>query len=168
MIKRSRSRSVSRNRNRSRSKKRSNQASKKYKVNLEKQLNNINKSAILKYNYMVNFTDEPEYKELMSENNLDKIKIKLDNYIDMVQKSVLYPSEYLKNFKLKYLNELEKIKENLERSPKIKRKNSFEEIESNVPGMKKYKHYKNPKISKYTKQIGGNTKEFLIVDSDEE
>lgn len=165
MIKR---RSRSRSRNRNRSKKRSNQASKKYKVNLEKQLNNINKSAILKYNYVVNFTDEPEYKELISENNLDKIKIKLDNYIDMVQKSVLYPSEYLKNFKLNYLTELKKIKENLEGSPKIKRKDSFEEIESNVIGMKKYKHYKNPKISKYIKQIGGNTKEFLIVDSDGE
>lgn len=164
MIKRSRSRTRGRNKRKTRS----NHASKKYKINLEKQLNNINKAGILKYKYVVNFTDEPEYNELISENNLDKIKIKLDNYIDMVKKSVLYPSEYLKKFKLNYVAELEKIKEKLKGTSKMKRKDSFEEIESNVVGMKKYKHYKNPKISKYTKQIGGNIKEFLIIDSEEE
>lgn len=118
---------------------------------LLEQLNDLNKNSKLKYYYEIDFTKEKEYKELILEKDLDKIKNKLDNYIDMITNSILYPSEYLKNFKNRYLTELLKIRDNMneililkpfiEKPPSLIRQESYEEIESkDYPKARRYVH----------------------------
>lgn len=116
---------------------------------LSKKLNNIKDYSKLNYNYDIDFTKEPEYKELILEKDLNKIKIKLDIYINMVKNSVLYPSDYLKNFKNRYLNELLKIKDHINESlykkniinkPIFLRQESYEEIVRENPNTRKYVH----------------------------
>lgn len=127
------------------------------KYDLSKKLNNIKDYSKLNYNYDIDFTKEPEYKELILEKDLNKIKIKLDIYINMVKNSVLYPSDYLKNFKNRYLNELLKIKDNINESlytkniinkPIFFRNESYGEIVSENPNKRKYVHTSDKRKSR--------------------
>ena len=142
---------------------------------LIKDLNEINKNSKLKYYYKLDFTDEKEYKELINEKNLDKIKFKLDNYINFVKDSKLYPEKYLQNFKKKYLKGLLKIQENINNIlimehdinnyPRLSKQESYEEVEGEyLPETRKYRH----KSDKRRSRIIVKNKIFDIIDNDDE
>jgi len=127
---------------------------------LLKKLNDIKNYSKLNYKYDIDFTKEPEYEQLIMEKDINKIKIKLDNYIIMVKNSVLYPIDYLRNFKNRYLDELLKIRDNINdtlilepknfiNKPNLVRQESYEEIESETPNTRKYIHKLDKRKSRF-------------------
>ena len=105
---------------------------------------------------------------------MNEIKIKLDKYINIVEKSILYPSDYLKKFKNRYLNELLKIRDDINNTlilepkniiptkPIFSRKESYDEIESESPHTRKYIH----KTDRRKSRVVVKDKVFDIIDID--
>ena len=79
-----------------------------------KQLKDIDKYAKLKYNYDIDFTKEKEFRNLEKEHNLSFLKIKLNEYIQLVKNSLLYPKMQLNDFKQNYLKKLLKIQDEID------------------------------------------------------
>ncbi len=88
--------------------------SKNIQQELLKGLEKIKKLARLNYKHLIDFTLEKEYEDLINEKDLDKIKEKMNKYINMIKKVQLCPLVELNNFRNKYLEELVKIQHNLE------------------------------------------------------
>ncbi len=95
-------------------KKITNISTKNIQETLIEDLQKIRKLARLTYQHTIDFTLEKEYNDLINERDLEKIKEKMKNYIKMIQKVQLCPVTELNNFRQKYLNEILKIKDNLE------------------------------------------------------
>lgn len=138
------------------------------------ELKKITRDAKLKYVFNIDFTEEKEFQDILKSDNFSNTKLKLNKYINLVEKSILYPEKQTEDFRKNYLKKLLKLKENLNnvvylpqkyprKSPKKplnilsplsetppirKRQSSYEELPYYENGKQIYLHKTNPKKQK--------------------
>ena len=77
------------------------------------ELKKITRDAKLKYVFNIDFTEEKEFQDILKSDNFSNTKLKLNKYINLVEKSILYPEKQTEDFRKNYLKKLLKLKENL-------------------------------------------------------
>ena len=138
------------------------------------ELEKITRDAKLKYVFNIDFTEEKEFQDILKSDNFSNTKLKLNKYIDLVEKSILYPEKQTEDFRKNYLKKLLKLKENLNnvvylpqkyprKSPKKplnilsplsetppirKRQSSYEELPYYENGKEIFRHKTNPNKQK--------------------
>ena len=55
------------------------------------ELKKITRDAKLKYVFNIDFTEEKEFQDILKSDNFSNTKLKLNKYINLVEKSILYP-----------------------------------------------------------------------------
>ena len=138
------------------------------------ELKKITREAKLKYMFNIDFTEEKEFQDILKSDNFSNTKLKLNKYIDLVKKSILYPKKQTEDFRKNYLKKLLELKQNLNdvmylpqkyprKSPKkplnilsplsetppiMKRQSSYEEIPYYKNGKQIFLHKTNPNKQK--------------------
>jgi hypothetical protein len=132
------------------------------------ELKKITRDAKLEYLFNIDFTEEKEFQDVLKSNNISNTKLKLNKYINLVEKSIDIRNNYLKKLlKLKAnLNNVVYLPQKYPRkSPKKplnilsplsetpppiirKRQSSYEEVPYYENGKEIFRHKTNPNKQK--------------------